>query len=221
MNTHDKIKLPPHDATANISGSPPVRLYSEAKVRAAIEAGRKQYSEEIQAHQKHISNLQQLIADLTEKLQQRRGEPVQALLHQARRVRNYSDPEQVFEAVPVSAFGSESDEEGMTIVGDGAAQLGRLLEEQHKGRGRFIPQPADPTIKESLTVAEPGKEPTDEDAKFLDWLSTHLFERKWDGTIGNPCEWHLRGDWRHTLQRMKGPDIRAAITQAMQQELFS
>ena len=41
MNTHDKIKLPPHDATANISGSPPIRLYSEAKVRAAIEADRK------------------------------------------------------------------------------------------------------------------------------------------------------------------------------------
>ncbi|MDS1142428.1 hypothetical protein RE432_18495 [Pusillimonas sp. SM2304] len=77
---------------------------------------------------------------------QGRGEPVQALLHQARRVRNYSDPEQVFEAVPVSAFGSESDEEGMTIVGDGAAQLGRLLEEQHKGRGRFTPQPTDPDV---------------------------------------------------------------------------
>lgn len=83
------------------------------------------------------------------------------------------------------------------------------------------PQPADPTIKDSLTVAEPVKVPTNEDAKFLDWLSTNLFERKWDGTIGNPCEWHLRGDWRHTLQRMKGPDIRAAITQAMQQDLFS
>ncbi len=41
MNTHDKIELPPHDATANLGGSPPVRLYSEAKVRAAIEADRK------------------------------------------------------------------------------------------------------------------------------------------------------------------------------------
>lgn len=61
-------------------------------------------------------------------------------------------------------------------------------------------------------------QPASGDAKFLVWLSTNLFERKWGGTIGNPCEWHLRGDWRHTIQRMKGPDIRAAITQAIHQE---
>ena len=35
------IKLPPHDATATLKGVKPVRLYSEAKVRAAIEADRK------------------------------------------------------------------------------------------------------------------------------------------------------------------------------------
>src|SRR5690606_5375710 len=54
-------------------------LYTEGQVRAIIEADR-----------------------------QRRGEPVQALLQQARRGRNYSDPDQVFEAVPVSAFDVET-----------------------------------------------------------------------------------------------------------------
>src|SRR5690606_26938324 len=54
-------------------------LYTEGQVRAIIEADR-----------------------------QRRGGPVQALLQQARRVRNYSDPDQVFEAVPVSAFDVET-----------------------------------------------------------------------------------------------------------------
>ncbi|MGB6105685.1 MAG: hypothetical protein WBF88_17720 [Pusillimonas sp.] len=54
------------------------------------------------------------------------GDQVKALLQQARRVRNYSDPGQVFDAVPVSAFGS------------GVA-----------------PQPAAPAVKDSLTAAEP------------------------------------------------------------------
>ena len=38
-----------------------------------------------------------------------------------------------------------------------------------------------------------------------------LFESHWDGTIGRPPTWHLRGDFRHILAGMRGETLEAAI----------
>lgn len=54
-----------------------------------------------------------------------------------------------------------------------------------------------------------------EDAERLDWLERHLFEGKWDGTIGRPKSWHMAGPYRHTLKTMHGDTLRKAIDAAM------
>lgn len=53
------------------------------------------------------------------------------------------------------------------------------------------------------------------DSQRLDWLERHLFEGRWDGTIGRPKSWHMAGPYRHTLQRMRGDALREAIDLAM------
>ena len=54
------------------------------------------------------------------------------------------------------------------------------------------------------------------DAERLDWLERHLFEGKWDGTIGRPKSWHMAGPYRHTLKTMHGDTLRKAIDAAME-----
>lgn len=54
-----------------------------------------------------------------------------------------------------------------------------------------------------------------EDSAMLDWLEKNLFERKWGGTIGAPSEFYVRGDFRHTTQKMRGETLREAIRAAM------
>lgn len=56
-----------------------------------------------------------------------------------------------------------------------------------------------------------------EDAARLDWLERNLFERKWFGTLKVPSEYFVRGDFRHTTQRMRGETLREAIDAAMQE----
>jgi hypothetical protein len=53
------------------------------------------------------------------------------------------------------------------------------------------------------------------DAARYRWLA-ELFERKWDGTIGRPSTYHLRGDYRHVIGRLSGVTLDAAIDAAMQ-----
>ena len=53
------------------------------------------------------------------------------------------------------------------------------------------------------------------DAERLDWLERHLFDGKWDGTIGRPKTWHMAGPYRHTLQKMHGNTLREAIDAAL------
>ena len=53
------------------------------------------------------------------------------------------------------------------------------------------------------------------DAERLDWIARHLFEGKWDGTIGRPKYWTMTGPYRHTLQKMHGNSLREAIDAAM------
>jgi uncharacterized small protein (DUF1192 family) len=52
----------------------------------------------------------------------------------------------------------------------------------------------------------------------LDWVAEKFFERKWDGTINRPCNWYLRGDYRHTAHKMKGDTFDAAIDSARKGE---
>lgn len=61
--------------------------------------------------------------------------------------------------------------------------------------------------------ARPVDAPTD--AERLDWIERNLFEHKWGGTLGQPYDWFIRGDFRHTTQRMLGNDFRSAIDAAM------
>jgi hypothetical protein len=56
------------------------------------------------------------------------------------------------------------------------------------------------------------------DAERLEWLDRRLFERKWDGTIGQPCSWYMAGPYRHTLKLMHGDSFREAIDIAMNAE---
>lgn len=53
-----------------------------------------------------------------------------------------------------------------------------------------------------------------EDTQLLDWLEQNLFERKWGGTLGQPSEFFVRGDYRHTTQKMRGESLREAIRAA-------
>lgn len=53
------------------------------------------------------------------------------------------------------------------------------------------------------------------DSRRLDWMELNLFERKWGGTLGQSYDWYVRGDFRHTTQRMRGNDFRAAVDAAM------
>lgn len=162
MNTHD-IELPPHDATASVDGMNPVRLYSEAKVRAAIEADRQrnsrprpngQYFEgvNIERLRKALTaqgiaapeSLEELAATLARHInaltmqvadRKRRGEPVA-----------YLRPDQLQQIRRRGTMcGEISNQPRSDLVAVFAA-----------------PQPADPTIKESLTVAEPVKVPSEE-----------------------------------------------------------
>ena len=53
------------------------------------------------------------------------------------------------------------------------------------------------------------------DAERLNWVRVELFRPIWDGATDKPCEWHLRDDYKHTIQRMQGNNFRAAIDAAM------
>jgi hypothetical protein len=52
----------------------------------------------------------------------------------------------------------------------------------------------------------------------LDWVADKFFERKWDGTIGRPSDWYVRGDYRHTAHKMKGDTFDAAIDAARKEQ---
>ena len=54
------------------------------------------------------------------------------------------------------------------------------------------------------------------DAERLNWVRVELFRPIWDGATDKPCEWHLRDDYKHTIQRMQGNNFRAAIDAAME-----
>ena len=45
----------------------------------------------------------------------------------------------------------------------------------------------------------------------IEWLSQHVFDRKWDGTIGRAPYWQMAGPYRHTLVKMRGNTLEEAI----------
>lgn len=51
------------------------------------------------------------------------------------------------------------------------------------------------------------------DTERLNWLEKHLFERRWNGVLGegSSCHWSIRGDFRHMLRDLDGDTLRAAI----------
>jgi hypothetical protein len=70
---------------------------------------------------------------------------------------------------------------------------------------------------ESLAGYEhPNIEALRRDAERLNWVRVELFRPIWDGATDKPCEWHLRDDYKHTIQRMQGNNFRAAIDAAME-----
>ena len=52
------------------------------------------------------------------------------------------------------------------------------------------------------------------DAERLDWVERHLFGHYWSGAIGSLWSWTISGDWRHTVQAMRGNTFRVAIDAA-------
>jgi hypothetical protein len=61
----------------------------------------------------------------------------------------------------------------------------------------------------------PASSALERDAARWQWLERHMFEGKWDGTIGRPKSWHMVGSYRHQLQQMRGATLRAAIDSAI------
>lgn len=57
----------------------------------------------------------------------------------------------------------------------------------------------------------------EEDAARLDWIEMAFFERHWSGTLGEPSYWTMVGPFRHTLQRMRGKNLRDAIDAAREE----
>lgn len=57
-------------------------------------------------------------------------------------------------------------------------------------------------------------EAAEKDAARLDWIEKAFFERHWSGTLGEPSYWTMVGPFRHTLQRMRGKNLRDAIDAA-------
>lgn len=79
-------------------------------------------------------------------------------------------------------------------------------------RGYSIrPYAADQVRQIQREAFEAGRKAADDD---LEWLRQNLFVRSWCGTIGRPCTWSIRGDYRHTTQKMLGNSLREAIDAA-------
>lgn len=59
------------------------------------------------------------------------------------------------------------------------------------------------------------------DAERLEWVGMSLFESSWNGVIdsGSKTHWRVRGDHRHTAQRMVGESFAAAIDAARNQKV--
>lgn len=83
---------------------------------------------------------------------------------------------------------------GAAPLGDAIRRIGEMKDERDAALAR-------------AGVAE-------KDAARLDWIEQMLFERKWSGTIGEPSYWQMAGPYRHTLVRMRGENLRAAIDAA-------
>ena len=47
------------------------------------------------------------------------------------------------------------------------------------------------------------------------WLEQALFEKKWNGVLDRSAfHWNLRGDWRHTIQKLEGETLLIAVDAA-------
>ena len=70
--------------------------------------------------------------------------------------------------------------------------------------------------KDCLNLTEKVIPALRKDAERLDWIGKHLIEGRWDGTIGRPKSWIMRGPYRHELQKLRGDTLREAIDAAME-----
>lgn len=48
--------------------------------------------------------------------------------------------------------------------------------------------------------------------KAFAYLEAHVFELKWDGTLGRPFTWHMAGPYRHELAKWKGDSLIDALS---------
>ena len=70
------------------------------------------------------------------------------------------------------------------------------------------------TVRALLARANTAKVAADlmrDRAEKAERFLSMLFESHWDGTIGRPPTWHLRGDFRHILAGMRGDTLGEAI----------
>lgn len=74
-------------------------------------------------------------------------------------------------------------------------------------------------VKDQWAAADTERDALKKDAeryeRCFEWLLRNLFDCKWGGTIGEPMTWHIRGDYRHTMQKLRGTSFLDAIDAAM------
>ncbi len=46
----------------------------------------------------------------------------------------------------------------------------------------------------------------------LEWVEKNLLEPHWDGTIGRPRTWQIRGPYRHELIKLRGATLTEAVS---------
>jgi hypothetical protein len=56
-----------------------------------------------------------------------------------------------------------------------------------------------------------------EDSARLEWLTSVLFDRHWDGGIGKLPTWRIVSNYRHVMHHMKGDTMREAIDVAIRE----
>ena len=86
----------------------------------------------------------------------------------------------------------------------------------HKGgedsvEGRWMPLDTYNALLARANTATVAADLMRDRAEKAERFLSMLFESHWDGTIGRPPTWRLRGDFRHILAGMRGETLAAAI----------
>lgn len=73
------------------------------------------------------------------------------------------------------------------------------------------------SLREQLRLERESRNHLAREEARLEWIERKLFEHKWNGVIdsGSRTDWYIRGDYRHTTQKIVGHEFRDAIDAAI------